>query len=252
MYGYIYKFTFIPTLDWYVGKHKYLKCLELDPSYWGSGIKWNALISQYDKKEWPNLIKREIIEWCETEDQLNEQEIYWIAELDAINKGLNISPGGFGGGLVGEANGMYNVHRYGKDNPMYGKKHSKESKEAMSSKAKLRTGNKNSMYGKKHTNESKQKMSEAAKLKPPVSDDARKKMSISRTGKKHTEETKKKMSQNNGMNNPNYRLKVSIALKGKPSKARGKIWIHKDSDTKMILPSEYDTYANNGWLKGRK
>ncbi len=97
MCGYIYKFTFLPTGDWYIGQHKYENKVDLDKSYWGSGIKWSKLISQYNKSEWPNLIKREILEWCETKAQLNEREIYWIAELDAINSGLNISPGGDGG-----------------------------------------------------------------------------------------------------------------------------------------------------------
>ena len=34
--------------------------------------------------------------------------------------------------LNGSKNPMYNVHRYGKENPMYGKQHSEESKQKMS------------------------------------------------------------------------------------------------------------------------
>ena len=84
-------------------------------------------------------------------------------------------------------------------------------------------GKNNPMYGKKHSEISKAKMRERAKARPAVSQEVRQKMSLSRRGRKHSEQTKIKMSQNNAMKNEIYRHKVSLALKGKPSKAKGRI-----------------------------
>lgn len=166
MYGYIYKFTLLETGDFYVGKHKYsYECL--DESYWGSGVKWTALIRQYDKSTWPEIIEREILDWADTEAELNQKEIFWINETNARSLGLNIAIGG------------NNPIMYGKDNPSFGTHLSKEAKARISaaskawhaqhpglgysklkqwqlnnpeaySKAQVRhlTGTKNGMYGK--------------------------------------------------------------------------------------------------------
>ena len=125
MYGYIYKFTFLPTGDFYIGQHKYENQNDLDESYWGSGKKWNKLIQQYPKSEWHNLIKREIIEWAESPCLLSILEFYWVDKLKAIEKGANLTPGGgYFPVLVGEANGMF------------GKHHSEETKYKLSEAAK--------------------------------------------------------------------------------------------------------------------
>lgn len=54
---------------------------------------------------------------------------------------------------------MYNVHRYGEDNPFYGKSHTEKSKEKMIEAHKgLHVGEKNPMYGEQHTEETRKKM----------------------------------------------------------------------------------------------
>ena len=118
MYGYIYRFTFLPTLEWYVGQHKYKNHTTIDKKYWGSGSKWKSLINQYDKSEWPKLIKREIIEWCETKEELANAEDFWVEFLHARIDGLNIARGG----------GYFPI-LYGEDNGFYGKHHSDETKQ---------------------------------------------------------------------------------------------------------------------------
>lgn len=94
-YGYIYKFTFLPKNLIYVGKRKATK---FDNSYYGSGIMWKRIISGCN---FETDIKREIIEWCYSKDELNEKEIYWIEKLNATNHqiGCNIATGGDGGDL---------------------------------------------------------------------------------------------------------------------------------------------------------
>lgn len=94
-YGYIYKYTFIPKNLIYVGKRKSKK---FDNSYYGSGIMWSRIISGCNKEK---DIKREIIEWCYSRQELNNREIYWIDKLQALNHniGCNIATGGEGGDL---------------------------------------------------------------------------------------------------------------------------------------------------------
>ena len=115
MYGYIYKFTLIPTGKIYVGKRK---SSTFDDKYFGSGKYWKPLIKQYGKEN----IKREILEWCETESSLNNKEKYWIKHLNSRdpNIGYNISIGG------------HNPILEGKDNAMYGKHHTESVRKRIS------------------------------------------------------------------------------------------------------------------------
>jgi group I intron endonuclease len=87
------------------------------------------------------------------------------------------------------------ARRHGKNHPMYGKKHSEETRLKMKEVHKDITGKNNPMYGKKHSEETKKKLSKQ------------------KTGKNHPfygktrpEETKQKMKQNHkdnsGKNHP--------------------------------------------------
>lgn len=101
-------------------------------------------------------------------DELNRLEIYYIGYYDTYNNGYNLTLGGGGNAGYkhsvetkkkmskankGKNNPMYNVHRVGKDHPMYGKKHSAEAVKKMSEAHK----------GKKLSSETKKKMSESQK-----------------------------------------------------------------------------------------
>jgi len=115
-----------------------------------------------------------------------EYEIKIIKEIGLDNL-CNITPGGKNNSLYGEDNGMYGVHRYGKDNPFYGRKHTKQTKQKIrevntgrkysieTNKKKGSPGEKNPMYGthrngeenpfygRKHTKEAKIKISKSKK-----------------------------------------------------------------------------------------
>lgn len=93
--GYIYKFTLTTTGKIYVGKRQRSK---FDRNYWGSGIYWTRAVKNYGGRK---AVKREVLEWCETHEQLNVKEKYWIEKLNARNSdvGYNIAPGGDGGNL---------------------------------------------------------------------------------------------------------------------------------------------------------
>lgn len=84
--------------------------------YYGSGVYLQKAIKKYGRQNF----KKEILEYC-TVENINEREVYWIKKLNSINRkiGYNITNGGTGG-LIG------------KDNPFYGKKHTKDSVEKIS------------------------------------------------------------------------------------------------------------------------
>lgn len=89
----IYKTTNILNGKFYIGKDKYN-----DPKYLGSGIYLIQAIKKYGKN---NFIK-EILCECDTNDEANIQERYWIRKLNSQNRdiGYNISEGGDGGDTI--------------------------------------------------------------------------------------------------------------------------------------------------------
>lgn len=101
-----------------------------------------------------------IIDEASNQDDADQKEIYWIAELDTkFPNGFNLTIGGAGcRGLIGLS---------GERNPMYG-----------------RTGELSPRYGKRHTKESKRKMSEAKKGKPMSEEHKQKQRDVSPKKKK--------------------------------------------------------------------
>lgn len=89
MYGYIYKTTNILNKKLYIGQHRAEK---FDTSYFGSG----AIICNAIKKYGKSAFVCEIIETCESDDELNDREAYWIAYYNSTNEsiGYNIRYGG--------------------------------------------------------------------------------------------------------------------------------------------------------------
>ena len=83
MYGYIYKTTNLTDGRIYVGQHTspwVRKHQKLDPKYFGSGIHLKNSIQKHGIENF----ECEILEWCETEEALNEREHFWIHELKSL------------------------------------------------------------------------------------------------------------------------------------------------------------------------
>jgi len=86
MYGYVYIVTNLLNGKKYIGKHKYTKP-EIDPAYFGSGIYFNRALEKYGSENF----KREILESinniptiCNSEEELNNSEKYYITYFNAI------------------------------------------------------------------------------------------------------------------------------------------------------------------------
>lgn len=75
-YGYIYKTTNLINEKFYIGQHTnpwVRKHQKIDSKYFGSGTYLKNAIEEYGIENF----KCEIIEWCCTEDELNERELFW-------------------------------------------------------------------------------------------------------------------------------------------------------------------------------
>lgn len=158
MYGYIYKITNLIDNKFYIGKHK-VKNDKFDEKYWGSGFHLKRAIKLYGKDNF----NREVLEWCDSLETLNQRESFWIKELDSRNPdvGYNIKDGGDGGWEIdvsGQNNPMYGVHRYGKDNPNFGHKWSEESRQKMRETIRNNGGRHGQNLGFKWTEEQKENL----------------------------------------------------------------------------------------------
>lgn len=177
------------------GRYKYhIKHLG---NYIGNNQFYRAL-NKYDKLEYWDY---SILEDNVLQKDLDDREIYWISYYDSFKNGYNMTLGGDGfKGLFGELNSMF------------GKKHSEESKQKMSSNRKGKgVGENNVWYGKhlpnevkekirkkltgyKHTEEAKQNMSIAGKGRI-FTDEHKKKISNAKKGTKISAECKKRISE---------------------------------------------------------
>ena len=91
MVGYIYKIT-DKNNRCYVGKHKYDKP-SLDPSYICSGIYISSAIKKYGIENF----SIEMVCMCDSFDELNEKEIFYIKHFDCMYpNGYNLTEGGDG------------------------------------------------------------------------------------------------------------------------------------------------------------
>jgi len=81
----IYKTTNLINGNFYIGQDS-----KNNPEYLGSGLLLNKAIEKYGRE---NFLK-EVVEQCNSKEELNSQEIFWISELKPL---YNIAKGGNGG-----------------------------------------------------------------------------------------------------------------------------------------------------------
>jgi group I intron endonuclease len=117
---YIYKIMNKLNNKIYIGKRKTKKDIKND-DYLGSGVVIKRSIEKNGKD---NFVK-EIIDICESNDELSEKEKYWISYYNSTDNkiGYNIAMGG-GGGDTYSKNPNLNIIREkfrGNKNPMFGR-----------------------------------------------------------------------------------------------------------------------------------
>lgn len=182
----IYKITNTKNQKIYIGKHQ---TLNVDDSYFGSGIALEKAIKKYGKK-W---FTKEVLYIFDNEFEMNEKEKEIVNEqFISTNQTYNLGIGGEGG------------------SHFKGKKHTEETKKRLSEM------NKN----KKHSEETRKKISEANR-KRIVTEETRKKISEKAKLRFVSEEFRKKVS--DGVKKAmtdEVKMKISIAAKEREERKR--------------------------------
>lgn len=206
-FHFIYKTTNLLNGKFYIGMHS---TNNLKDGYLGSGTRLRRAIRKYGI----NNFKLEILEWCNTRDELLEREKENITENHINdNNCYNLKYGGLGGG------GFSNKEHQFKCSQAAGLKHS----ERMKNDTEYRQN-----YSQK-LSESGKKRHEKGELKT---------FKYSMDGKKHSEESKKLMS-NSKKRTGNGDLNSQF----------GTQWITNDIENKKIKKGDI---IPNGWKLGRK
>lgn len=219
MYGYVYLTTNLVNGKRYVGQKK--SDVFLYEKYLGSGKSLKLAVEKYGKENF----KVELIEWCESKEQLDDREKYWINYYNACKSRnfYNIAIGGEGGDItLGYTEDEYKLFC----------EKSKSSKNVLVHKGNLeskieqcdlelylsngwemgisdlhRQNMSKSRVGikhKPHSEETKRKIGESQKGKI-ISEESRRKMSEKQRGKIISQETKEKLSKSmSGKGNPMY------------------------------------------------
>lgn len=175
----IYRTTNLVNGKYYIGKQK-----KYTDRYLGSGIALKFAIKKYGKENF----KKEILEVCNTEDELQNKELEWLDKLNAVKNKQCYN-------LVRETSP--NIHRSYND-VEYRKKLSQSVKIAMNRPevhAKIvcnNSGKNNPMYGKTRTDDFKKMVSQIHKGKQ-LSGQTKDRISKSHIGIKATGETREKM-----------------------------------------------------------
>lgn len=221
MFGYIYLTTNLLNGKIYIGQHK---SNSIDESYYGSGKYLKNAINKYGLENFNTVIIKE----CESKEELDFWEIFYIKEYQSQNSeiGYNITSGGYGcrdyifteedRKKIGEKSRKNNLAR---DHSIY---------DAVSEKHKgnkmMTNGTINKWVSESDINEMLEKGWKFGSCK------------------KRNRDYKNTSGKNNGM----Y---------GK-SAVKGRVWIHRYINNQLerlyIKKDELDKYITNGWEYGMK
>jgi group I intron endonuclease len=158
---YIYKITNLITGSSYIGKHN-----GKDNDYFTSGKLIKEVVAKYGIQNF----KREILEYIQDMDIINEREKYWIQYYNTYKgKGYNLTPGG-DGGILGLKRSEDTKKKIGMKNsgPNPNKKRSDEFKQKISNalKGRIQSDKSKQLISKALTNKLKSEEHKQALRKP--------------------------------------------------------------------------------------
>jgi len=264
----IYKTTNLINGKIYIGKDKYN-----NPEYFGSGFILKKSIKKYGIENF----KKEILETCNSDEELNEREKYWIFLYQSFKReiGYNLTKGGTGGDTILDKEKRKQINEKRKQiNSLLtkeerskifgsGKKgkptvHSEETKNKISEKNK---GINNGMFGKEpwnkggkcYTDEQLKKFSDSHKGKIawnrgiPATEEQKRKQSEKMKGRKVSVETRKKLSES--LKNSEKKKISDLNKIGKPSGTKGKKLSNETKDKiRKKLIGRTNITKNTVWI----
>ena len=218
MLGYIYIITNLVNNKKYIGQRRAFEGSPEDDNYYGSGTLITRAVALYGKENF----KRDIIEYCNTIEELNEAEIKWIKHYDAVvsDEFYNIAWGGFSGDTW--------TGRPEEDKEAFREIIRESNKNRVRNPENI-TGNKNPAFGKKWCNDG------VTNYLLSQEDIQTKNLTIVRIRTKE------------------HNMKIAKALKGKKknySSTGGKICITLEGINKFIAEKELAAYESTGWIRG--
>lgn len=165
MYGYVYITHNKINGKIYIGQRKG----EYDKNYFGSGRMIRRALKKYTKENFENYV----IDYCETLEDANNKEIYWISKYNSFYKsgfGYNLAiGGGFGDAVSGFTDEQKEQWRRNVSENTKASLNKPEVRNKLQNAAKGNhnfgdvKGENHPMYGKKHSEETKRKISESCK-----------------------------------------------------------------------------------------
>ena len=169
---------------------------------WREESYGESMLGRALRKYGVDVFENTILFWVDSQDLANCWEMALISHRKTLTHygGYNIRDGGSSGySLAGKTAAEVELVRRRQSKSLKGRKLSDEHIRFLSDS---RRGEGNPMYGKKHSAETKRRMSESGNRREPASMETRKKISDSRKGdknwwhgRKHSDETRRKMSE---------------------------------------------------------
>lgn len=213
----VYKITNQINGKIYIGVHV---TKDIDDGYMGSG----KYLKRAQEKYGIENFTKEILEYCDDKDELNEMEYHYIIQFNSINpRGYNLTYGGDGGWDYINKNIL--------------------------TKEKRKETSKNNGFNKKLFLENKKyrKKFEETWFLLGIQLKERHKNGLIKynnfKGKKHTKETKQKIGKANSQHQKGFR-----------NSQYGTCWIYNLNlkENKKIFKEDLDKWLDLGWIKGRK
>ena len=261
MVGYIYITTNHVNNKRYIGRRT--SSVFLAENYLGSGIHLLNAVKKYGKENFTV----ELIEECETYDELVERETYYIKKYDAVNSTefYNQSYGGYDEGFI---NGGQNIACTARARKLNSEAHKGKnmSPEFCEHQRQIHIGKPSGMAGKKHSKETKAQIGNTVRqnnlsrdhsIYDKVSETAKGNKMMNKDGiciRVHPEEFDKYLSEGwvfGGLKRNVNRSKENNPMFGK-SAVKGRKWIHKGEERLYVYESELEPYLADGWLFGMK
>lgn len=240
MYGYIYITTNIINEKKYIGQ-KASKVF-LKNKYLGSGKILHNAINKYGRENF----KVELLEECNSREELDKREIYWISYYDAVNSDdfYNLQAGGHSGNIKGS--------KMSEDMKNKMKEYYKNHPDKSLAKYASHPGKFNGMYGKgyKISGEKNGMYNKSNRLFKEKNGCYRK---IRITNEEYDRfifpEELQKFILNGWRKGSSYKPKAMIG-KENPNYGRRSKYMNKDGKNKMVLLNEINEYLSNGWKFG--